>query len=186
MPRRTTVPAHSEIGPALSVRLMVYEYHQDDPRKCTSAKLRRFRLARQLRSIRQIPSSSIVLNPIAELRVSKADRYHVENDGIVGLDCSWNRSEEIFLERFPGNARRLPALLAGNPTNYGVLGKLSTAEALAAALFITGFESDSSRVLFLFKWGPTFLTLNREPLEAYAKAEREDLGGVENEFFNVS
>ena len=165
---------------------MVYEYHQDDPRKCTSAKLRRFRLARQLRSIRQIPRSSIVLNPMGELRVSKADRFQVENYGLVGLDCSWNRSENIFLERFPGEARRLPALLAGNPTNYGVMGKLSTAEALAAALFITGFESDSNRVLSLFKWGPTFLALNREPLEAYAKAQLEKLGEVEAEFFNIN
>ncbi len=186
MPRGTTVPAHPEIGPTLSVRLMVYEYHQDDPRKCTSARLRKFKLATQLRSIRQILESSIVLNPVAELRVSKADRFQVENYGIVGLDCSWNRSEEILRERFPGDPRRLPALLAGNPTNYGVLGKLSTAEALAAALFITGFELDSHRVLSLFKWGPTFLTLNREPLEAYAEAERKDLGSIESEFFNVS
>ncbi len=90
------------------------------------------------------------------------------------------------MERFPGQARRLPALLAGNPTNYGVLGKLSTAEAFAAALFITGFESDSNRVLSLFKWGPTFLTLNREPLEAYARATLENLGEIEAEFFNVN
>jgi len=164
---------------------MVYEYHQDDPRKCTSAKLRRFGLARQLRSIRQIPGSSIVLNPVAELRISKGDRAQVENYGVVGLDCSWNRSEQIFTERLPGDARRLPALLAGNPTNYGVLGKLTTAEALAAALVITGFEPEAGRVLSLFKWGSTFLTLNKEPLEAYAKAGRNELAEVESEFFNV-
>ena len=138
-----------------------------------------------MRSIRQIPASSIVLNPAAEPRISKGDRAQVENYGVVGLDCSWNRSEQIFTERLPGDARRLPALLAGNPTNYGVLGKLTTAEALAAALIITGFEPEAGRVLSLFKWGPTFLTLNKEPLEAYSKAGRDELAEVEREFFNL-
>ncbi len=185
MSQRTTIPAPSEVEPRLSVRLMLYEYHQDDPRKCTSAKLRRFGLAQRLRSIKQIPASSIVLNPMAELRISKNDRAQVNNHGLVGLDCSWNRSEEIFLERIPGRARRLPALLAGNPTNYSVIGKLSTAEALAAALIITGFESEAKRVLSLFKWGPTFLTLNKEPLKAYAGTPSEKLPEVETEFFNL-
>ncbi len=89
------------------------------------------------------------------------------------------------MERLPGDARRLPALLAGNSTNYGVLGKLSTAEAFAGALFITGFEPEAGRVLSLFKWGSTFLTLNKEPLEAYSKAGRYELAEIENEFFNV-
>ncbi len=185
MSRRTALPELSEIESDFSVRLLVYEYHQDDPRKCTSARLRRFGLARQLPSIKRIPRSSIVLNPRGELRISKRDRSQLETYGLVGLDCSWNQSEDIFLERFPGEARRLPALLAGNPTNYGVLSKLSTAEAFAGALYITGFESQAGRVLSLFKWGQTFLTLNKEPLEAYAEAQPEKLAEVENEFFNV-
>ncbi len=164
---------------------MVYEYHQDDPRKCTAAKLRRFRMVERLRSTRQIPSSSIVLNPIGETRISREDRGFVENDGLVGLDCSWNRSEGIFPQRMPGRARRLPALLAGNPTNYAALGKLSTAEAFSAALFITGFPIEADKVLSLFKWGPTFLALNREPLQAYAEATSSNLATVEGEFFNV-
>jgi len=164
---------------------LVYEYHQDDPRKCTSVRLRRFGLARQLSSIRRIPPSSIVLNPRADVRISKRDRVQLETHGLVGLDCSWNRSEEIFHERFPGEPRRLPALLAGNSTNYGVLSKLSTAEALAGALYITGFESEAGQVLSLFKWGQTFLTLNKEPLEAYAQAQPEQMAQVESEFFNL-
>ena len=75
-------------------------------------------------------------------------------------------------------------MLAGNPTNYAVRGKLSTAEALAAALFITGFATEAQRVLSLFKWGPTFLALNREPLEAYAEASLSNLPKVEAEFFD--
>ena len=164
----------------------MYEYHQDDPRKCTSAKLRKFGLAQRLRSIRQIPGSAIVLTPTGESRISMDDRNEIDTHGLVGLDCSWNRSEEIFLQRIPGKARRLPALLAGNPTNYGVVGKLSTAEAFASALFITGFKLEASRVLSLFKWGPTFLTLNKEPLEAYAQTPSVRLAEVESEFFTVN
>ena len=90
------------------------------------------------------------------------------------------------MQRIPGEARRLPALLAGNPTNYAVRGKLSTAEALAAALFITHFTTEAERILSLFKWGPTFLALNREPLEAYAEASLSNLPNVEAEFFDLN
>lgn len=185
MPRRTTVPSAQEVTP-LPVRLMVYEYRQDDPKKCTAARLRKFGMAESLRNIRGMPNSSIVLNPVGETRISKEDNRSVVKHGIVGLDCSWNKSEGIFLQHIPGVARRLPALLAGNPTNYAILGRLSTAEALAAALFITGFAVQAERILALFKWGPTFMALNREPLEAYAESPASNLESVESEFFNLN
>ena len=162
---------------------MVYEFRQDDPRKCTSAKLRKFRLARSLKSLKQIYHSSIVLNPESSQTLSKADRPLIEHHGLVALDCSWNLSEEIFQQNIPGENRRLPALLAGNPTNYGVLGKLTTAEALAAALYITGFSKEAKRVLSIFKWGDTFLSLNLEPLEAYSRSPLDELPEREGEFF---
>ncbi len=165
---------------------MVYEYRQDDPKKCTAARLRKFGLVESLRNIRNVPAKSVVLNPVTETRISKDDRPLIAQHGLVGLDCSWNRSEGVFSQRFPGIARRLPALLAGNPTNYAVLGKLSTAEALAAALFITGFAPEGDRILALFRWGPTFMALNKDPLYAYANSSASDLVQVELEFFNTS
>ncbi len=165
---------------------MVCEYRQDDPKKCTAARLRKFGLVESLRNIRRVPISSIVLNPVAETRISRDDQLLVAEHGIVGLDCSWNRSEGIFSQKIPGIARRLPALLAGNPTNYSILGKLSTVEALAAALFITGFAEQADRILALFKWGPTFMALNREPLEAYAESSASNLETVESEFFDLN
>jgi len=165
---------------------MVCEYRQDDPKKCTAARLRKFGLVESLRNIRRVPISSIVLNPAAETRISRDDQLLVAEHGIVGLDCSWNRSEGIFSQKTPGIARRLPALLAGNPTNYSILGKLSTVEALAAALFITGFAEQADRILALFKWGPTFMALNREPLEAYAESPASNLETVESEFFDLN
>jgi len=145
---------------------MIYDFHQDDPRKCTSAKLRKFRYARPLFHLSKIPRNAIVLNPASEETLSHSDRTVIQQYGLVGLDCSWKKSEEIFARKFSGKNRRLPPLLAGNPTNYGMLGMLSTVEALASALIITGFRKEGEKILSLFNWGDTFLTLNEEPLES--------------------
>jgi pre-rRNA-processing protein TSR3 len=69
-----------------------------------------------------------------------------------------------------GVRRRLPALLAGNPTNYSKVSKLTTAEALAASLFILGCRSMSENILDKFKWGHTFFELNSEILGDYTNA----------------
>ena len=47
---------------------------------------------------------------------------------------------------------------------------LSSAEAFAAALVILGHREQAEEVMSKFKWGQTFLDLNREPLEEYEKA----------------
>ena len=164
-------------------KLMVYEFRQDDPKKCTSARLRKFRLVRSLPSLKRIPPSAVVLNPTSSRTLSPEDRELVQRDGLVALDCSWNMSEDIFDRNIPGINRRLPILLAGNPTNYGIAGRLSTAEALAAALILTGFQQPASAILSLFKWGETFLSLNQGPLESYAAAKSPELSGLEEEFF---
>ncbi len=165
------------------MRLLVYEYEQDDPKRCTSAKLRKFQLARKLWSLMNIRPRSIVLNPSSNTPLSHQDCSIVEAHGIVALDCSWNLSQGIFAREFPGDNRRLPLLLAGNPTNYGALGKLSTAEAFAGALYITGHELQAKRLLSLFKWGATFLSLNQELLDNYSRSSKEELLSEENEYF---
>jgi len=104
----------------------------------------------------------------------------------VGLDCSWNLSEDILQSNIKGENRRLPTLLAGNPTNYSIRGRLSTAEALAAALVITGFEKEAQRLLAIFNWGNTFFTLNTEPLEAYSRTPVDEMSKQEQEYFPSS
>ena len=74
-------------------------------------------------------------------------------------------------------------MIAANPINYGLPTKLSTVEALSAALFIAGFKAESDRMLSLFKWGQSFRSLNEESLLAYSKAvDSEQIIELQKEF----
>ncbi len=184
MRRRTTISANQQLATDPPLRLMVYDFHEDDPRKCTSARLQKFRLVRVLKSLSHIPPHAIVLNPTSQQTLSHTDRQPIQDHGLVGLDCSWNRSDDTFQRGLRGDNRRLPVLLAGNSTNYAVQGKLSTAEALAAALIITGFEHTARLLLAPFTWGDTFLSLNREPLDTYSHGSPDKIFELEREYFD--
>ncbi|MEM3027966.1 MAG: DUF367 family protein [Candidatus Bathyarchaeia archaeon] len=153
------------------IKLYIYHLKQCDPSKCTGLKLGRKGFASLVYSRRQIPKGSIILNPLALEVLSPVDRFQAEKGGLLVLDCSWERVEESFHLRIPASNRCLPYLIAANPTNYGKPTKLSSAEALAAALYILGFYDEARRVLSIFKWGPTFLDLNREALDSYSRAQ---------------
>jgi pre-rRNA-processing protein TSR3 len=125
--------------------------------------------AKIVRNMRHIPRGSVVLNPVSEVAFSAADKESVSKSGLVALDCSWKQAEKIFSASRAGAQRSLPYLLAANPINTYKPVKLSTAEALAAALYILGLQEEAEDVLSVFKWGHTFITLNREWLDAYAE-----------------
>jgi hypothetical protein len=67
-------------------------------------------------------------------------------------------------------------LIAGNPTNYAKATKLSTAEALAGALYIAGYKEEAKKLLSVFVWGHTFIELNVPLLDAYVEAK--DSAGI--------
>jgi pre-rRNA-processing protein TSR3 len=92
---------------------------------------------------------------------------------VLAVDCSWNQAQEVFFRRLGGKHRRLPILLAANPTNYSKPGVLSSLEAVAATMYILGEVEESERYLSIYKWGPTFLTLNHDPLEDYRTSRTE-------------
>jgi pre-rRNA-processing protein TSR3 len=165
-------------------RIFVLLLRQDDPGKCTAAKLARFRLAKPIYKLRQVPRRALVLNPFAEQLILNRDRQDALNYGLVAIDCSWERVQLAFQSQIPGVGRRLPTLLASNPVNYAKPHKLSSLEALAASLHIMGFRKKAAELLALFKWGPNFLTLNEQPLEAYMNASDEsELVEAQSQFF---
>ncbi|MCX6659258.1 MAG: DUF367 domain-containing protein, partial [Candidatus Bathyarchaeota archaeon] len=92
----------SSLGIDSRLRVFVYLMEQDDPKKCTSAKLLRMNLARQIRRRSVIPNRAIVLNPSARQVLLPSDREHVQNGGLVAIDCSWNKADEVYISRFPG------------------------------------------------------------------------------------
>ncbi len=151
------------------MKLQVLMFYQDDPKKCTAAKMVKFGLAQ---SIKKIGNKGMVLDPFSEKTLIPKDRLSINS--IVGIDCSWNLADQAFSKKFNGIKRKLPPLLAGNPVNYSKLNKLTTVEALSASLFILGFPEQSLALLDKFKWGHTFYDLNRNLLDEYSKLENEE------------
>lgn len=165
-----------------ALKVCVYMLGQDDPSKCTAAKLTRFGLAER---IRHISYNTLLLNPFSREMLSKKEGLSCRS--VCAIDCSWEKAGEVlsrYRELRHGNHRRLPAMLAANPTNYSKLGKLSSAEALAGCLFILGYEDKAIQLLNKFKWGPTFLKLNDNLLRDYLNADSlEAIMETERQYF---
>jgi pre-rRNA-processing protein TSR3 len=154
------------------IPLRVYHANEDDPKKCSAKKLARFGYVELITSLNKIPGKSIILNPKAKKSLSKEDLHYAQRNGILAIDCSWKNVDNIFslLEK-KGHSRALPYLIAANPVNYGRPFKLTTLEALASALYILDNVAYAKELMQLYKWGPHFLELNKEPLEDYRKAQ---------------
>ena len=155
-------------GPGIRVYALMHR--EDDPKKCTAARLLRKGELRLARDIAKIPRGAVVLNPEAEKAISAEDRPAAERLGLLVVDCSWNQ-----LERFPRlrkglRHRALPFLVAANSVNFGKAQRLTSGEAVAAALYILGEKGQAERVMSHFRWGPTFIDMNRELLDAYSSA----------------
>lgn len=162
----------------MRVRAYVLRYGSDDPTMSTALKLVRKGLAARA-SLGELPRCCVLLTVFADRVFSPRDRELVERCGVAVVDSSW-KSDMSVIERVSGSwrgpKRVLPALVAGNPVNYGRVSLLSSAEAIAAALYIAGFVEEAVEVLSQFKWGRTFLDLNRDLLESYRGAA--DVEGV--------
>ncbi|MDR0373241.1 MAG: DUF367 family protein [Nitrososphaerota archaeon] len=161
----------SQIQPAFPVRITIYHAAQDDPKKNTALRLNRRGFARIVTKIKFLPKRAITLNPFSEIALSPADRERVEQFGVVALDCSWEHAQKVMGEHVRGTSRCLPILIAGNPVNFGKLTKLTTAEAIATALYITGFQQEAKRLLEIFPWGHTCFELNQALLDKYVTAK---------------
>ena len=158
------------------VEITVYHAKQCDPKKCSTLKLKRHNLVRIVHRSRQIPWGAVILDPFTPDAFSPEDKERLLKRGLAALDCSWVHAKTVFEVSGKWKHRCLPYLIAANPVNYGIPTKLSTVEALSAALYIASFFEQAKELLSKFKWGPQFLILNKEFLDNYAKAK--DSAGV--------
>lgn len=65
-------------------------------------------------------------------------------------------------------------MVAVNPVNYGKAFKLSCVEAFSATLFLAGFYQETDFLLSHFKWGSTFLDVNKEIFDKYKICQTAD------------
>ncbi|MCH8906474.1 MAG: DUF367 family protein [Candidatus Heimdallarchaeota archaeon] len=142
---------------------------QCDKTKCTGSRLLKFKLIHNSR--RKSIKGSIILSPYSDTSISQADLKIISRRGITVIDGSWNQITTSNKEFFAGVDRALPFLVAANPINYGKPTKLTSVEAVAAALYIVGAKTQAAKLLDIFKWGPTFIDLNYERLEVYSECE---------------
>jgi pre-rRNA-processing protein TSR3 len=149
------------------IPLYSYRDNSCDPRKCTVKKLEKAGFLKIFSKITQIPRNTLLLDPTAEQALSPADRFV---KSITVLDCSWVVLDTGAVRSWRIR-RALPFLVAANPVNFGKPCKLSSVEALAAALYIVGEKERAAELLSKVNWGIRFLEVNEEPLRLYAEAK---------------
>ncbi len=170
------------------IRIEAIHLDQDDPKKCTARKLEKRGLIRCKKRIASVSKRGILLNPLSDILLSPMDAELMETGTLVALDCSWKRIHEsirIISKTTRLESRILPILLAGNPVSWGKRGRMSTAEALSASLYIVGHKDQAISMLKPFKFSDAFFDLNGQLLEAYSSChDRTELEEMQWEFFD--
>jgi pre-rRNA-processing protein TSR3 len=168
------------------MKIYIYDAKECAPRICSGHKLIRFGLAEGIYKLSSIPRNSVVLSPFGEKVLSRETHRN-----LVALDVSWKRIEEIRAISRDSMKKKisfriLPLLVPANPVNYGKVSRLSTVEALAAALYIMQKKESALKLLSKFKWGIEFINLNEELLNAYAEANSaSEIIEIQNSYFRI-
>ena len=140
-------------------KIVCLHLNECDRKKCTALKLKKFGILEIVSDIKGKSRNSVILNPLSKKAINVNDRTVIENYGLMVVDCSWKKIFNLKPLNLP-NSRRLPSLIAANPVNYGKWEKLSSAEALAAALYITHYSEYADLILSKFSWGAEFKRIN--------------------------
>eukprot|EP01133_Synstelium_polycarpum_P004030 gene4030-4667_t len=137
------------------IKLAMWDFGQCDSKKCTGRKLERLGYVKSINLTNKF--RGIVLTPSGQQSISPQDRDIIQT--------------------------LVPFLIAANPVNYGKPFKLSCVEAVAACLYITGYDKEAHQILGGFKWGPAFYTVNKDLFERYSKCkDSTEVVQVQNEF----
>lgn len=164
---------------------------QDDPKKNTAVLASKRGDIKLHKNMRNLPKKGIILEPLCGKVFGPEDHdlLTTRNGSLVGLDCSWAQIEssvDTVMKKTRLVPRMLPLLLAANPVNWGKPGKLTTAEAISAALYLIGRQEQAREVLGAFRWGERFFELNQQPLDAYSQAKSSsELVDLQFEFFDL-
>ncbi|KAJ7281361.1 DUF367 family protein [Mycena rebaudengoi] len=150
----------------IEVPVAMWDFDHCDPRRCSGKKLSRLGLIKELKVGSRF--RGIVVSPKGKQVISPSDREIIFKGGLAVVECSWARLDDVPFGKIASpHERLLPYLLATNPTNYGKPWRLNCVEALAAAFYITGFDSYAEKLLSGFGWGGSFWKVNRMFLERY-------------------
>ena len=77
------------------MKINILMFYQDDPKKCTAAKLIKFGLAK---NITKSQSKTALLHPFAQKTLFNHEKSSFNS--ITGIDCSWNHSTDTFSKSF--------------------------------------------------------------------------------------
>ncbi len=153
------------------IKVFYVYLRQDDPKKSTMKKLERYGLAKKIPLISIY--NKIFLTPYVDNYILNKDKFLYNEKGIAVIDGSWNLINTI--ENIKNkNARKIPLLLPVNPVNYGKPGKLSSLEAIAASLFIMGYNDLAEEIISKYSWSQNFIKTNINPLNDYIKCNSND------------
>ncbi|TFK40107.1 hypothetical protein BDQ12DRAFT_680366 [Crucibulum laeve] len=150
----------------IEVPVAMWDFDHCDPRRCSGKKLSRLGLIKELKVGTRF--RGIVVSPKGTQVISPSDREIIEQAGLAVVECSWARLDDVPFKKIASpHERLLPYLLATNPTNYGKPWRLNCVEALAAAFYLTGFDSYAEKLLSGFGWGGSFWNVNSTFFERY-------------------
>ena len=169
----------------VNFNVAMWDVGQCDPKRCSGRKLARLDLIKELKLGRRF--AGLCLSPLGQKTISPADKEILDEQGISVVDCSWAKIEETpFHKMKSGYPRLLPYLVAANPVNYGKPCKLNCVEALAAAFYIIGYKDIAKHYLGKFSWGHSFISLNEDLLDQYAKCkDGEEVIKVQDAFLEA-
>ncbi|KAG5651646.1 hypothetical protein H0H81_007956 [Sphagnurus paluster] len=163
----------------IEVPVAMWDFDHCDPRRCSGKKLARLGLIKELKVGSRF--RGIVVSPKGTQVISPSDRNIILNGGLAVVECSWARLDDVPFGKIASpHERLLPYLLAVNQTNYGKPWRLNCVEALAAAFYITGFDSYAEKLLSGFGWAQSFYKVNKIFIDRYKTCNTaEEVGAMQ-------